>query len=82
MDLSVVGPLARSARDLALNVLGGVTSDESKAWTWHLSTSTHSRVTRDETVEPAAGLVPATSTGSCGVGPIIAGTLKHSPDSD
>src|SRR5258705_4374400 len=38
MDLSVAGPLARSARDLslALNALGGANGDEVKAWTWHL----------------------------------------------
>jgi Asp-tRNA(Asn)/Glu-tRNA(Gln) amidotransferase A subunit family amidase len=35
MDLSVAGPLARSARDLelALSVLGGADDDEAKAWT-------------------------------------------------
>ena len=36
MDLSVAGPLARSARDLALalSVLGGANGDDAKAWTW------------------------------------------------
>jgi amidase len=46
MDLSVVGPLARSARDLALalKVLGGVAGDETKAWTWHLPEPRHRRL--------------------------------------
>ena len=38
MDLAVAGPLARSARDLALalEVLGGADADAAKAWTWRL----------------------------------------------
>ena len=46
MDLSVVGPLARSARDLALmlNVLGGATSDEATAWTWQMPRPRHTRL--------------------------------------
>lgn len=36
MDLAVVGPLARSARDLALalNAISGPNGDEAKAWDW------------------------------------------------
>ena len=46
MDLAVVGPLARSARDLrlALNVLGGANGDEAKAWTWRLPAPRHTRL--------------------------------------
>jgi amidase len=46
MDLSVVGPLARSARDLALaiDVLGGAASDEAKAWTWRMPEPRHKRL--------------------------------------
>ena len=38
MDLGAAGPLARSARDLALalNVLGGPSGDDAKAWEWHM----------------------------------------------
>jgi amidase len=38
MDLAVAGPLARSARDLALaiRVMGGANGDEAKAWSWRL----------------------------------------------
>jgi amidase len=38
MDLSVAGPLARSAGDLALalSVLGGADGDDAKAWTWKM----------------------------------------------
>jgi len=38
MDLSVAGPLSRSARDLALSldVLGGADVDAGKAWAWRL----------------------------------------------
>jgi len=38
MDLSVVGPLSRTARDLALalDVLGGGDADAARAWTWRL----------------------------------------------
>jgi amidase len=46
LDLSVVGPLARSARDLALalNVLGGPHGDEAKAWTWRMPAPRHHRL--------------------------------------
>src|SRR2546430_5385248 len=46
MDLSVAGPLARSARDLALavSVLGGPNGDETKAWTWHLPAPRRTRL--------------------------------------
>jgi amidase len=38
MDLAVMGPLARGARDLemALRVLGGPNGPDAKAWTWRL----------------------------------------------
>src|SRR5437016_9729828 len=38
MDLAVVGPLARSARDLALalTAIGGPNGDEAKAWSWRM----------------------------------------------
>jgi amidase len=38
MDLAVVGPMARDARDLALalDVLAGPGRDDAKAWTWHM----------------------------------------------
>jgi amidase len=46
MDLSVVGPLARDARDLALslNVLGEATGDQAKAWTWRMPPPRHARL--------------------------------------
>ena len=46
MDLSVVGVMSRSARDLSLavNVLGGPTGDEPKAWTWRMPAPRHSRI--------------------------------------
>jgi amidase len=46
MDLSVAGPLARSARDLALalEVLGGPDADAAKAWTWRLPPPRHRRL--------------------------------------
>src|SRR5713101_8400716 len=46
MDLSVAGPLARSARDLglALNVLGGANGDDAKAWTWKMPAPRHTRL--------------------------------------
>ena len=46
MDLSVAGPLARSARDLALalNVLGGANGDDAKAWTWRMPAPRHTRL--------------------------------------
>ena len=38
MDLAVVGPLARDARDLslALSVLGGPVGDDANAWAWRM----------------------------------------------
>jgi amidase len=46
MDLSVVGPMARSARDLslALTVLGGPGADQAKAWTWRMPAPRHTRL--------------------------------------
>jgi amidase len=46
MDLSVAGPLARSAVDLelALRVLGGPNGDEAKAWTWTPPAPRHARL--------------------------------------
>src|SRR5258706_3526655 len=46
MDLSVAGPLARSARDLALvlNVLGEANGDDAKAWTWRMPAPRHTRL--------------------------------------
>ena len=46
MDLAVAGPLARSARDLALalNVLGGPEGDDVKAWTWRMPAPRHTRL--------------------------------------
>jgi amidase len=46
MDLAVVGPLARSARDLelALEVLGGPLSDDARAWTCRLPPPRHTRL--------------------------------------
>jgi amidase len=46
MDLSVVGPLARSADDLALAlaVLGGPNGDDARAWTWRMPASRHARL--------------------------------------
>ena len=46
MDLSVVGPLARSAADLllALRVLGGPNGDEKKAWTWRMPPPRHRHI--------------------------------------
>jgi amidase len=46
MDLSVAGPMARSARDLALalTVLGGPRADDAKAWTWRLPAPRHTRL--------------------------------------
>ena len=46
MDLPVVGPLARSARDLALalDVLGGATGDEAKARAWRMPAPRHTRL--------------------------------------
>ena len=38
MDVAVVGPMARTARDLALalEVLGGPSRDDAKGWTWRM----------------------------------------------
>jgi amidase len=46
MDLAVVGPLARSARDLALalHVLGGVDAGDAAAWTWKMPPPRHTRL--------------------------------------
>jgi amidase len=46
MDLAVAGPLARSARDLALalNAMGGPNGDEAKAWSWRLPPPRHQRL--------------------------------------
>jgi amidase len=46
MDLSVAGPLARSAGDLrlALNAIGGSNGDEAKAWTWRMPAPRHTRI--------------------------------------
>ena len=46
MDLAVVGPLARRARDLALtlNVLGGASGDDAKAWTWRMPSPRQKRL--------------------------------------
>jgi amidase len=46
MDLSVVGPMARSARDLALSldVLGGPSGDDARAWKWRMPAPRHKRL--------------------------------------
>ena len=46
MDLAVVGPLARGARDLelALDVLAGPNGDDAKAWTCRLPAPRHTRL--------------------------------------
>jgi len=46
MDLAVVGPLARSARDLALAlaVLGGPEAGDATAWTWTMPAPRHTRL--------------------------------------
>src|SRR5262245_40236702 len=46
MDLAVVGPIARSARDLALAlaVLGGPESDDAAAWSWRMPPPRHQRL--------------------------------------
>ena len=46
MDLAVVGPLARSARDLtlALTMLGGPEEDDAAAWTWKMPEPRHRRL--------------------------------------
>src|SRR5262245_54871214 len=46
MDLAVVGPMARDARDLALalDVLAGPDGDDAKAWTWRMPAPRHTRL--------------------------------------
>jgi len=46
MDLSVVGPIARSARDLslALGAAGGPNGEDARAWTWRLPAPRHTRL--------------------------------------
>jgi amidase len=46
MDLAVVGPLARDARDLkmALDALGGPARDDATAWTWRMPAPRHTRL--------------------------------------
>jgi amidase len=46
MDLSVVGPLARSASDLALalEALGGPNGDDARAWSWRMPAPRHTRL--------------------------------------
>jgi amidase len=46
MDLAVVGPMARSARDLglALSALGGPSREDARAWSWRMPAPRHSRV--------------------------------------
>src|SRR5882672_1531361 len=68
MDLSVAGPLSRSARDLALalDVLGGADADAAKAWTWRLPAPRHTSLKNfrvgyvlDEAAAPVASDVAA-----------------------
>jgi amidase len=68
MDLAVVGPLARSASDLALavNVLGGPDGDDARAWTWRMPASRHTRIrdfrigyVLDDAIAPVASDVGA-----------------------
>jgi amidase len=46
MDLAVVGPMARDARDLALaiDVLAGPGRDDATAWTWRMPAPRHTRL--------------------------------------
>jgi amidase len=46
MDISVVGPMARDAHDLALSlsVLAGPNGDETQAWTWRMPSPRHTRL--------------------------------------
>jgi amidase len=46
MDLAVIGPLTRDARDLAvaLDVLAGPAGDDRKAWTWRMPAPRHTRL--------------------------------------
>jgi amidase len=68
MDLSVIGPLARSASDLALavDVLGGANGEDRRAWTWRMPASRHSRIrdfrigyVLDDAIAPVASDVGA-----------------------
>jgi amidase len=68
MDLTVAGPLARSARDLALalTVLGGANGDDAKAWTWNMPAPRHTRLedfrigyVLDDAVSPVASDIGA-----------------------
>jgi amidase len=45
-DLAVVGPLARSARDLtlALDAIGGPNGEDAKAWNWRIPAPRHKRL--------------------------------------
>ena len=46
MDLAVIGPMARDARDLALalEVLGGPAGDDRKAWSWRMPAPRYTRL--------------------------------------
>lgn len=46
MDLAVVGPMARDARDLALTLtaIGGASADADRAWTWRMPAPRHTRL--------------------------------------
>ena len=46
MDLAVAGPMARSARDLALalSVLGGPDGADARAWRWRMPSPRHTRL--------------------------------------
>jgi len=46
MDLAVVGPIARDARDLALTLgaIGGSSGDAERAWTWRTPPPRHTRL--------------------------------------
>ena len=68
MDLAVVGPLARSARDLALalNAIGGPNGDDAKAWKWSMPAPRQKRIedfrigyTIDDELAPVASDIGA-----------------------
>ena len=68
MDLAVAGPLARSARDLAvaLDVLGGPHGDAARGWTWRMPPPRHRRLS-DFRIgyvldDPMAPIAPDVST--------------------